>query len=78
MYSACSAVIASALHPFFPEPSVRGIFLFASPSITPSGHRAAGPSRAELGRITEKHATVPKRGRVRLSVYLYFPPGKVA
>lgn len=37
---------------------------------------AADPPRADLGPVTEKHEMVPMRDGVRLSVYLYFPPGK--
>jgi predicted acyl esterase len=37
--------------------------------------RAADPP-VDLGPVTEKHEMVPMRDGTRLSVYLYFPPGK--
>lgn len=36
----------------------------------------AEPPRVDLGPVTEKHEMVPVRDGTRLSVYLYFPPGK--
>lgn len=40
------------------------------------GQQVAPPDQAvDLGAITERHVMVPMRDGVRLSVYLYFPPG---
>ncbi|MFO0870745.1 MAG: CocE/NonD family hydrolase [Pirellulales bacterium] len=36
----------------------------------------AADDRAALGDVTEKHVMIPMRDGVRLSAYLYFPPGE--
>jgi uncharacterized protein len=44
--------------------------------VAPVATRAADAPRVDLGPVTERHEMVPMRDGVRLSVHLYFPPGK--
>jgi uncharacterized protein len=53
----------------------RWLFVLSWMLLTLSG-AAAAEVPVDLGNITEKHVLVPMRDGKRLSVYLYFPPGK--
>lgn len=55
---------------------MRGYCLLVAASLLIPQGSLAGEAKVDLGPVTEKHMMVPMRDGVRLSTYLYFPPGK--
>ena len=56
-------------------PSIAAVLLLAVAVYSIDLPRAAAADDLDLGGITEKHVMVPMRDGMRLSMYLYFPPG---
>src|SRR4051812_8792556 len=77
MHRCLSKLLVFALLSFAWQPVLAASTPVAPPATKPAARPAARPldDKSLLGDIREEHAMIPMRDGVRLSTWLYFPPG---